>query len=268
MSTDGATGRPGSALVAGGTSGLGLATARALLARGHEVVLLARGRETGERALKELGPGAHLVTGSVTDPDAVASALDRAEEAAPLRIGVNCAGLGRSGTTLSARGPHPLAEFAETVEVNLTGAFNVARLAAERMARNAPADGERGVLVQTASAAAYEGQRGQAAYAASKAGLIGMTLPMARDLGRYGIRVVTLAPGMFETPMLDVLPDPARDAIRAELPHTDAFGDPAHFAALVLHVLDNPMLNGATLRVDGGLRLPSGLRPRPAPVPE
>ncbi|MEV4517901.1 SDR family NAD(P)-dependent oxidoreductase [Dactylosporangium sp. NPDC049525] len=256
------------ALIAGGSSGLGLSAARHLLKRGLTIVVLGRGEDAGRRAAAGLGTGASFIAGDVASPADVSTALDRVEAAGTLRVVVNCAGIHRPGKTLGRSGPLPLPEFTELVTVNLVGAFNLVRLAAARMATNSPVDGERGVLVLTASAAAFEGQRGQVGYAAAKAGVVGMTLPLARDLAGYGIRVVTIAPALFDTPMLHALPDNVRQSLRGELAYPRTFGDPEHFALLVEHIVDNPMLNGATLRLDGAVRLPSGLpRANQPPTP-
>ncbi|MFK0230000.1 SDR family NAD(P)-dependent oxidoreductase [Streptomyces sp. NPDC090303] len=247
------------ALVAGGTSGLGLATARHLLARGMRVVLLARDADRGHAAVKALGPGAAFTSGDVAAPAAVDEALDIAEALGSLRLAVDCAGVSRPGAVLGRGGPLALEDFTAMISSNLTGAFNLTRLAAARMAAREPVDAERGLIVLTASAAAFDGQRGQAPYAAAKAGVVGMTLPLARDLAAHAIRVVTVAPGLFDTPMLRGLPDRALHGLARELVHPREFGDPERYAALVGHILDNPMINGTTLRLDGAVRLPSGL---------
>ncbi|MCM1969442.1 SDR family NAD(P)-dependent oxidoreductase [Streptomyces sp. G1] len=245
-------------MVAGGTSGLGLATARHLQTKGMHVVLLARSETTGHTAVAALGTSnVSFTAGDIASPTDVTAALDAAEQEGPLRIAVSCAGINRPGKTLGRHGPLPLPEFTELITTNLIGAFNLARLAAARMAMNDLSNGERGVILLTASAAAFEGQAGQAAYAASKAGVVGMTLPLARDLAAYQIRVVSIAPGLFDTPMLRSLPAGVQEALSGELLHPQSFGDPSLFAALVGHILDNPMLNGSTLRLDGAVRLPT-----------
>jgi len=249
--------RGSAALVTGGGSGLGEATARELVARGARVLILDRDRARGSEVAKALGPAARFAEADVADAAAVAAALDAAAELGPLRAAVSCAGIGTPGRVVDKSGqPLDLAVFRRVIEVNLIGTFNVLRLAASRMVANEPnAGGERGVLVNTASIAAYEGQIGQAAYAASKGGVVGMTLPIARDLAGAGIRVCTIAPGLFATPLLMGLPEPARDALAASIPFPRRLGDPAEFAALACHVVENPMLNGEVIRLDGALRM-------------
>ena len=244
--------------VTGGGSGLGEATARELVARGARVAILDLARSPGAEVAKSLGPAALFAEADVTSETQVAAALDRAaREHGALRAVVSCAGIGTPGRVLDKQGePLALATFQKVVEVNLVGTFNVIRLAAARMRANEPnAGGERGVIVNTASIAAYEGQIGQAAYAASKGGVVGMTLPLARDLAGAGIRVVTIAPGLFGTPMLMGLPQPAREALAASIPFPSRLGDPAEYAALVCHVFENAMLNGEVIRLDGALRM-------------
>jgi len=246
------------ALVTGAGSGLGEATARELVARGARVAVLDLGRSKGAEVAKSLGPAAIFTEADVGDETQVGAALDRASaELGALRAVVNCAGIGTPGRVVDKQGqPLPLAYFRKVVEVNLIGTFNVLRLAAARMQTNAPlASGERGAIVNTASIAAFEGQIGQAAYAASKGGVVGLTLPVARDLAGAGIRVCTIAPGLFGTPMLMGLPQPARDALAASIPFPPRLGDPAEYAALACHILENPMLNGETIRLDGALRM-------------
>lgn len=249
------------ALVAGGTSGLGLAAVRMLHGKGASVVVMGRSAEPGEQLAEELGERVVFSPGDVTKEDDVLAAVESAALLGPLRIAVNCAGIGSAGRTVGRNGPFPLAAFTKVVQVNLIGSFNVARLAAAQMCRNADgadaADAEeRGVLVNTASAAAFEGQIGQAAYAASKGGVVGMTLPIARDLAEWRIRMVTIAPGLFRTPMFDPLPQPALEALGQQVPHPARLGDPAEYASMVCHVVENPMLNGETIRLDGALRMP------------
>jgi NAD(P)-dependent dehydrogenase (short-subunit alcohol dehydrogenase family) len=230
------------AIVAGGASGLGAATARALADSGARVVVA------------DLA-GAEVRT-DVTDPDSVAAAVRAAVALGPLRIVVNCAGIAPPRRILGKDGPMPLEEFARVVQVNLVGTFNVCRLAAAAMAASDPDDsGERGVIVNTASVAAFEGQIGQCAYAASKAGVAGLTLPMARDLSRHGIRVVTIAPGLFDTPMMAGLPQDARESLAAAVPFPARLGDPAEYASLVLHIVGNRYLNGEVIRLDAALRM-------------
>ncbi|ODU06314.1 MAG: 3-hydroxy-2-methylbutyryl-CoA dehydrogenase [Pseudonocardia sp. SCN 72-86] len=243
-----------SAVVTGGASGLGLATARRLAKGGAHVILLDLESSDGAAAAAELG--ARFVVGDVTTEDGVAPALDAAEALAPLRAVVHCAGRGRQLRVLRKDGtPGSLDDFADVVTLNLVGSFNVLRLAAARMAANTPVDGERGAVVLTSSVAAWEGQIGQVNYAASKAGVVGMTLVAARDLAARLIRVATIAPGLFDTPLLARLPDDVRDALGASVPHPSRLGNPDEFAALAVHVLENPMLNGETIRLDGGIRM-------------
>jgi NAD(P)-dependent dehydrogenase (short-subunit alcohol dehydrogenase family) len=245
-----------SALVTGGGSGLGAATAEALAAAGARVVVLDMREEAAEATAARIGGVA--VAGDVADPAAVSAALDAAAKLGPIRLTVSCAGIAPPARVLGRDGPHDLALFETVIRVNLIGTFNVLRLAAERMQAEAPAgpDGERGLIVNTASIAAYEGQSGQCAYAASKAGVVGLALPAARELARIGIRVMTIAPGLMETPMLAGLPDPARDALLKLPLFPQRLGEAADFARLVLAIAANPMLNGEAIRLDGALRLP------------
>jgi NAD(P)-dependent dehydrogenase (short-subunit alcohol dehydrogenase family) len=240
------------AVVTGGASGLGLATTKRLLDAGAQVVVLdIRGKE----AVAELGERAVFAETDVTDEAAVTAALDAAEKLGPLRIAVNCAGTGNAMKTLSKDGPFPLDAFRKIVEINLIGTFNVIRLAAERMAKTEPVGEERGVIVNTASVAAFDGQIGQAAYSASKGGVVGMTLPIARDLSRELIRVVTIAPGLFDTPLLAGLPEPARESLGKQVPHPSRLGKPDEYGALAVHIVENPMLNGEVIRLDGAIRM-------------
>jgi NAD(P)-dependent dehydrogenase (short-subunit alcohol dehydrogenase family) len=244
------------AVVTGGASGLGLATTKRLLDRGASVVVIdLRGAE----AVAELGPRAKFVEADVTDPEQVGAALDAAEEMGPVRIDVNCAGIGNAIKTLGKDGPFPLEYFTKVVEVNLIGTFNVIRLAAQRIAKTEPLVGkngaERGVIINTASVAAFDGQIGQAAYSASKGGVVGMTLPIARDLSRELIRVVTIAPGLFKTPLLGSLPEEAQESLGKQVPHPARLGDPDEYGALATHIVENPMLNGETIRLDGAIRM-------------
>lgn len=245
------------ALVTGGASGLGLATARRLRDAGASVVLADLPSSDGTAVAHELGDRAAFAPTDVTSESDVTAALDSASGLGELRVVVNCAGIGTAARTLGKAGPFPLADFARTVQVNLIGTFNVIRLAAERMAAQDPAAGgeERGVIVNTASVAAYEGQIGQAAYSASKGGVVGLTLPVARDLASHRIRVVTIAPGLFETPMLASLPEEAKVSLGAQVPHPSRLGRPAEYAALVQHIAENPMLNGEVIRLDGAIRM-------------
>jgi NAD(P)-dependent dehydrogenase (short-subunit alcohol dehydrogenase family) len=244
------------AVVTGGASGLGLATARRLTKAGAGVVLLDLPASAGEQAAAELGERARFAPADVTDSGAVAAALDVAEQLGALRVVVNCAGIGPPTRVLGRGGVHPLAAFAKVVNVNLVGSFNVLRLGAERIARTEPLPGgERGVIVNTASVAAFDGQIGQAAYAASKGGIVGMTLPIARDLADKLIRVVTIAPGLFATPLLASLPAEAQESLGRQTPHPSRLGDPDEYAALVEHIVANPMLNGEVIRLDGAIRM-------------
>ncbi len=243
------------ALVSGGASGLGLATARRLLERGACVVLLDLPASAGEKAAAELGGRAVFTAGDVRSEDDVAAAVDAASRLGPLRVAVSCAGSGRAGRTVGRDGPMPLDDFSWTVGLNLVGTFNLIRLAAARMAERDPVDGERGVAVATASVAAYEGQIGQAAYSASKGGVVGMTLPIARDLASLQIRMMTIAPGIFETPMLGALSEEVRASLGRQVPHPSRLGAPAEYAAMVEHIIENPMLNGETIRLDGAIRM-------------
>jgi NAD(P)-dependent dehydrogenase (short-subunit alcohol dehydrogenase family) len=243
------------ALVTGGASGLGLATVRRLHAAGAGVVILDLPTSQGATIAKELGDRALFAASDVTDSEGVARALDAAATLGDLRITVNCAGIGVASRTVGKTGPFPLEMFVHAVNVNLIGTFNVIRLAAERMSRLAEVDGERGVIVNTASAAAFEGQIGQAAYSASKGGVVGMTLPIARDLASLKIRVTTIAPGLFHTPMFGRASQEMRDALGAQVPHPARLGDPGEYAALTAHIVENPMINGETIRLDGALRL-------------
>jgi NAD(P)-dependent dehydrogenase (short-subunit alcohol dehydrogenase family) len=240
------------AVVTGGASGLGLATVKRLLDAGGSVVVIDL---KGEEVVAELGERAKFVTANVTDEDAVAKALDVAESMGPLRINVNCAGIGNAVKTVSKNGPFPLDGFRKVVEVNLIGTFNVIRLAAERIAKTDPVGEERGVIVNTASVAAFDGQIGQAAYSASKGGVVGMTLPIARDLSRELIRVCTIAPGLFKTPLLGSLPEEAQRSLGAQVPHPARLGDPDEYGALAQHIVENPMLNGEVIRLDGAIRM-------------
>jgi 3-hydroxyacyl-CoA dehydrogenase / 3-hydroxy-2-methylbutyryl-CoA dehydrogenase len=244
------------ALVAGGASGLGEATARALAEAGAQVVVADLNAEKGEALAAEIG--AEFVAADVTDAEAVAAAVERAASAeGGLRASVCCAGIGWAERLSHKRGPHNLEYFSNVVKVNLVGSFNVLRLAAAAMSENEPdAEGERGVCVNTASIAAYDGQIGQIAYAASKGGIVGMTLPAARDMASRGVRVMTIAPGLFDTPLLAALPEEARTALGEGIPHPSRLGRPEEYARMVLAIAANPMLNGETIRLDGALRMP------------
>jgi len=224
------------AVVTGGASGLGLATTKRLLDRGAQVVVIDL---RGEEAVRELGDRARFVEADVTDEAAVGKALD----------------IANAIKTLSKDGPFPLDGFKKVIGVNLIGTFNVLRLAAERIAKTEPVGEERGVIINTASVAAFEGQIGQAAYSASKGGVVGMTLPIARDLSRELIRVVTIAPGLFKTPLLGSLPEEAQASLGKQVPHPARLGDPDEYGALAVHIVENPMLNGEVIRLDGAIRM-------------
>ncbi len=247
------------ALVTGGASGLGLATAKALLGEGAQVVILDLPTSKGEEVAKELGDRVRFAPADVTDVDAVNAAFDLAESLGPVRVVVNCAGTGSAIKVLSKNGVFPLDEFKRVVSVNLIGTFNVLRLGAERIAKTEPIGSpdsqERGVIINTASVAAFDGQIGQAAYSASKGGVVGMTLPIARDLARELIRVVTIAPGLFDTPLLALLPDEAKKSLGAQVPHPSRLGKPEEYGALAAHIVENPMLNGEVIRLDGAIRM-------------
>ena len=243
------------ALVAGGASGLGAATSRALAAGGAKVTIADLNAEKGEALAAEIG-GEFLVA-DVTDPEAVGAAVERAAGAdGGLRISVCCAGIGWAERLARSRGPHDLEFFSNVVKVNLIGTFNVLRLAAAAMIANEPnAEGERGVCVNTASVAAFDGQIGQVAYSASKAGIVGLTLPAARDVASKGVRVMTIAPGLFDTPLLAALPEAARESLGASIPFPSRLGRPEEYAQLVGQIVANPMLNGETIRLDGAIRM-------------
>jgi 3-hydroxyacyl-CoA dehydrogenase / 3-hydroxy-2-methylbutyryl-CoA dehydrogenase len=244
------------AIVAGGASGLGEATARALHERGAQVTIADLNAEKGEALAAELGARASFAACDVTNEEQVAAAVAQAAEAG-LRISVCCAGVGWAERTVSKNGPHQLLPFETVLRVNLIGTFNVLRFAAAAMNELEPLEsGERGVCMNTASIAAYDGQIGQIAYAASKGGIVGLTLPAARDMASRGIRVVTIAPGTFDTPLLGALPQEARDELGKAIPFPQRLGDPAEFGALAVHIAENQMLNGETIRLDGALRMP------------
>lgn len=243
------------AVVTGGASGLGLATTKALLGDGASVVIIDLPSSNGEAIAKELGDRVRFAAADVTDEAAVTAALDVAESLGPLRVAVNCAGIGNAVKTVSKKGAFPLDAFKKVIDVNLIGTFNVLRLAAERISKTEPIDGERGVIINTASVAAYDGQIGQAAYSASKGGVVGMTLPIARDLASLLIRVNTIAPGLFKTPLLAGLPEAAQASLGQQVPHPSRLGDPSEYGALAAHIVSNPMLNGETIRLDGAIRM-------------
>jgi NAD(P)-dependent dehydrogenase (short-subunit alcohol dehydrogenase family) len=242
-------------LVTGGASGLGAATARRLVAGGAKAVIVDRDEARGTAFANELG--AVFAKADVTNPDEVQAAIDEAGKLGTLRVAVSCAGVGWAARTLDKTGkPHDLDLFKTVIGVNLVGTFNVLRLAASAMSKSEPVDGERGVIVNTASVAAFDGQIGQIAYAASKAGVAGMTLPAARDLAPAGIRVVTIAPGIFDTPMLGALPEDKRAALAADVVFPKRLGDPAEYGAMVAAIVENGYLNAETIRLDGALRMP------------
>jgi NAD(P)-dependent dehydrogenase (short-subunit alcohol dehydrogenase family) len=241
------------AVVTGGASGLGLATAKRLAAAGARVAILDLPSTAGAEEAAAIG--GIFAPADVTNEAEVSAALDAAAGLGPIRVAVNCAGVGWAGRVLGKNGVLPLDIFTAVVTVNLIGTFNVIRLAAERIAATEEVDGERGVIVNTASVAAFEGQIGQAAYSASKGGVVGMTLPIARDLADKLIRVVTIAPGLFLTPMLQGLPPEAQESLGRQVPHPSRLGDPSEYAALVEHIIANPMLNGEVIRLDGAIRM-------------
>jgi len=245
------------AMVTGGASGLGEATVRNIVANGGKAVILDVSEERGAKLVAELGDSAIFVKTDVTDEASVQAAVDRAIDAfGGVHIAVNCAGIGIAQKVLSKQGPHALDSFTRVIQVNLIGTFNVIRLAAAKMAANTPnEEGERGVIISTASVAAFEGQIGQVAYSASKGGVVGMTLPIARELASYGIRVMTIAPGLFETPMFDSLPESVRKALGAMTPFPSRLGYPEEYALLARSIIENPMLNGSTIRLDGAIRM-------------
>ena len=246
------------AFITGGASGLGEATARFLAGRGASVSIYDLPRSKGSDVAQSLGSQARFLPGDVTDEAQVTQALtDAIESFGPLRAAINCAGIGSASRTVGKDGaPFPLDVFRRTIEVNLIGTFNVIRLAAAHMVGNEPNEGgERGALVNTASIAAFDGQIGQAAYAASKGGIVGLTLPVARDLSRHGVRVCTIAPGLFRTPLLMGLPEPALEALGKTIPFPSRLGDPSEYASLACQILENPMLNGEVIRLDGALRM-------------
>jgi NAD(P)-dependent dehydrogenase (short-subunit alcohol dehydrogenase family) len=242
--------------VTGGASGLGEASARMLVEAGGNVLIADVNEAAGARLASELGRNARFAPVDVADEASVQQALAMAAELGTLRGVVNAAGVVLAEKVLGRNGPHPLDAFNRVIQINLSGTFNVIRLASAVMSTNAPSDGgERGVIINTASVSAFDGQIGQAAYSASKGGVVGMTLPIARELARYGIRVMTIAPGIFDTPMMAGLPAAARESLGQQVPFPARLGRPAEYAALVKHIFENPMLNGEVIRLDGAIRM-------------
>ena len=243
-------------IVTGGASGLGAATVRAIVAGGGKVVVADVNADAGNALAKELGQARFIKTDVTSESDGKAAVALALSEFGGLQGLVNCAGIAIGEKTVGKDGPHALASFARVIGINLIGSFNMIRLAAETMSKAQPnAGGERGVIINTASVAAYDGQIGQAAYSASKGGIVGMTLPIARDLSRSGIRVVTIAPGIFETPMLLGMPKDVQDALGKLVPFPSRLGRPSEYAALAMHIIGNEMLNGETIRLDGAIRM-------------
>lgn len=246
-------------LISGGSSGLGEACARLFAKSGANVVIADLKINAGEILARELGSGTRFVHTDVRDEASVQAAVNSALESfGSLRGAVNCAGIAPGARVLGKSGPHSLADFANVIQVNLIGTFNVLRLAAAAIAQAPPGPtGERGIIINTASVAAFDGQIGQAAYSASKGGVVALALPAARELARFGIRVMTIAPGIFDTPLLAGLPQEARESLGQQVPFPPRLGSPAEFAALACHIVQNEMLNGECIRLDGALRLPA-----------
>jgi NAD(P)-dependent dehydrogenase (short-subunit alcohol dehydrogenase family) len=243
-------------VVTGGASGLGEATVRRLVGAGGKVVIADVQSERGAALAQELGGATRFVRCDVAREEDAQAAVAAAQAFGELRGLVNCAGVAIGEKTLGKEGPHALASFLRVITINLVGSFNMIRVAADAMARlSATADGERGVLINTASVAAFDGQIGQVAYAASKGGVVGMTLPIARDLARSGIRCMTIAPGLFATPMLLGMPQDVQDSLAKQVPFPSRLGAPAEYAALAQHIIENVMLNGETIRLDGAIRM-------------
>ena len=249
-------------LVTGGASGLGAACVRLLTQFGARATIVDLNPETGTALAEELGAGAQFVKADVTNEADVQVAIKAAADAfGPLHVLINCAGIGVAEKVLGKNGPGSLASFSKVIQVNLIGTYNVIRLAAAAMVQNQPdGEGERGVIINTASVAAFDGQIGQPAYSASKGGIVGMTLPIARELARYGIRVMTIAPGIFDTPLMGSLPETARISLGQQVPFPQRLGRPEEYAALAKHIVENTMLNGEIVRLDGAIRLPYLLR--------
>ena len=243
-------------IVTGGASGLGAATARTIVSAGGKVVIADVNADAGNALAKELGQARFIRTDVTSESDGQAAVALALKEFGGLQGLVNCAGIGVAEKTLGREGPHSLANFVRVITINLIGTFNMIRLAADAMSKGQPnAGGERGVIINTASVAAYDGQIGQAAYSASKGGIVGMTLPIARELARFGIRVMTIAPGIFETPMLLGLPKEAQDSLGKMVPFPPRLGQPSEYAALAKHIIENEMLNGEVIRIDGAIRM-------------
>ncbi|KHE70820.1 3-hydroxyacyl-CoA dehydrogenase [Halobacillus sp. BBL2006] len=244
-------------IVSGGASGLGEATVRKIVRNSGKAVIADRDTERGEKLAKELGSSVLFLEVDVTSEDDITKMLDKAiEHFGKINTVISCAGIVVGEKVVGRDGPHRLNSFSKVVEVNLIGTFNMNRLATERMQHNHPNDeGERGIFVNTASIAAFDGQIGQAAYSASKGGVVGMTLPISRELARYGIRVMTIAPGLFETPMFSQLPEEARETLGKMTPFPKRLGHPYEFGKLVLSIIENPMLNGEVIRLDGAIRM-------------
>lgn len=245
------------AIVTGGASGLGEACIRRLAGSGAKAAIFDVAVERGENLAKELGANVIFVQADITSDESTQAAIEKVVAAfGGINVAINCAGVGDPGKILSKRGPLSLAVFNRVVQINLVGTLNVIRLAVEQMVKNTPnAEGEKGVIINTASVAAFDGQVGQVAYAASKAGVVGMTLPIARECADYGIRVVTIAPGLFDTPMLAGLPDPVRDVLAKTVPFPQRLGRPSEYARLAEHIIENSMLNGECIRLDGAIRM-------------
>lgn len=242
-------------LIAGGGSGLGEATARALSKRGASVVVADINQDRGSQVAKDVG-GRFAKTDVTQEADVKQAVRTAVEEFGTLSGAVNCAGVGMAMRILGKSGPHSLEVFSTVISINLVGTFNVIRLSSEEIAKADPGpDGERGVIINTASVAAFDGQIGQAAYSASKGGIVGMTLPIARELARFGIRVMSIAPGIFDTPMLALLPEKARQSLGQQVPFPNRLGNPSEYAALAIHIIENPMLNGEVIRLDGAIRM-------------
>ena len=245
------------AIVTGGASGLGEACVRALLGEGGKAAILDFAEERGKKVASELGDAALFCLTDITKEEDVQAAIDKTVEAfGAIHIAVNCAGVGIPAKVLGKEGPMSMDHFSKVVQINLIGTMNVVRLAAEKMVKNqGNDDGEKGVVINVASVAAFDGQIGQAAYSASKAGVAGMTLPIAREFAEYGIRIMTIAPGIFRTPMLEGLPENVQEALGKMVPFPNRLGEPSEFAALVQHIVENSMLNGEVVRLDGALRM-------------